>query len=136
MYAIADNLVCTLFLKVHLAPAVSIVRFCIKGALDALQAWVDRARRSRRPRRLARRTLVAVLAADRVSHRPVAADPALGNDDRTTTRAPSVPAGGWAYPFIGDSDDRRFVFKRGLTQRHSRLPVMHHPIHKWPGRDL
>lgn len=70
MHAIAYNLVRALLLEVTLAHDVPIERLSFKGALDALQAWTERALRSRRHRRLARRTLLARIAADQVPLRP------------------------------------------------------------------
>jgi hypothetical protein len=49
---------------------VPIERLSFKGALDALLAWTDRALRSRRHHGLARRTLLARIAADQVPLRP------------------------------------------------------------------
>ena len=75
MHAIAYNLVRALLLEASLAHAVPIERLSFKGALDALQAWAERALRSRRHRRLARRTLLARLADDLVPHRPGRSEP-------------------------------------------------------------
>ena len=70
MHAIAYNLVRALLLEASLAHDVPIERLSFKGALDALQAWGDRALRTRRHRGLARRTLLARIAADQVPLRP------------------------------------------------------------------
>lgn len=75
MHAIAYNLVRALLLEASLAHDVPIERLSFKGALDALQAWADCALRSRRHRRLARRTLFARLADDLVPHRPGRSEP-------------------------------------------------------------
>ena len=75
MHAIAYNLVRALLLEASLAHAVPLERLSFKGALDALQAWADCALRSRRHRRLARRTLLARLADDLVPHRPGRSEP-------------------------------------------------------------
>jgi len=50
-------------------------RLSFKGDLDALQAWAERALCSRRHRALARRTLLARIAADHVPLRPGRAEP-------------------------------------------------------------
>jgi hypothetical protein len=70
MHAIAYNLVRALLLEVARTHHVPSERLSFKGALDALQAWTDRAMRSRRHRGLARRTLLARIAADQVPLRP------------------------------------------------------------------
>jgi hypothetical protein len=70
MHAIAYNLVRALLLEAALTHAVPLERLSFKGALDALQAWAERALRSRRHRSLARRTLLARLANDQVPLRP------------------------------------------------------------------
>jgi hypothetical protein len=70
MHAIAYNLVRALLLEAALTHDVPIERLSFKGALDALQAWADRALSSRRQRRHARRTLLASIANDRVPLRP------------------------------------------------------------------
>jgi hypothetical protein len=70
MHAIAYNLVRALLLEASLTHDVAIERLSFKGALDALLAWTDRAIRSRRHRGLARRCLLARLAADPVPLRP------------------------------------------------------------------
>jgi hypothetical protein len=70
MHAIAYNLVRALLLEAALAHDVPIERLSFKGALDALQAWTERALRSRRHRGLARSTLLARIAADQVPLRP------------------------------------------------------------------
>lgn len=75
MHAIAYNLVRALLLEASLAHHVPPERLSFKGALDALQAWADLAFRSRRYRRLARRTLLARLADDLVPHRPNRSEP-------------------------------------------------------------
>lgn len=75
MHAIAYNLVRALLLEAALAHDVPVERLSFKGALDALQAWADRALRSRRHRRHARRTLLARLANDRVPLRPARSEP-------------------------------------------------------------
>ena len=58
-----------------IAHNVPIERLSFKGALAALQAWGDRALRTRRHRGLARRTLLARVAADRVLLRPGRSEP-------------------------------------------------------------
>lgn len=70
MHAIAYNLVRALLLETAITHDVPIERLSFKGALDALQAWADRALHSRRHRRLARRTLLARIANDQVPLRP------------------------------------------------------------------
>lgn len=75
MHALAYNLVRALLLEAGLTHEIPLERFSFKGALDALQAWCDRALRSRRHRRLARRTLLARIAADRVPFRPGRSEP-------------------------------------------------------------
>jgi len=70
MHAIAYNLVRALLLETALAHDVAIGRLSFKGALDALQAWAERALASRRHRRHARQTLLARIAADQVPSRP------------------------------------------------------------------
>ena len=70
MHAIAYNLVRALLLEVARTHQVPIERLSFKGALDALQAWTDRAMRSCRHRALARRTLLARIAHDQVPLRP------------------------------------------------------------------
>ena len=75
MHAIAYNLVRALLLEASLTHDVSIERLSFKGTLDALQAWGDRALRTRRHRGLARRTLLARIAADRVALRPDRSEP-------------------------------------------------------------
>ena len=75
MHAIAYNLVRALLLEASLTHDVPIDRLSFKGALDALQAWGDRALRTRRHRGLARRTLLARIAADQVPLRPGRSEP-------------------------------------------------------------
>jgi hypothetical protein len=75
MHAIAYNLVRALLLEASLTHDVPIERLSFKGALDALQAWGDRALRSPRHRSLARRTLLARVAADQVPLRPGRSEP-------------------------------------------------------------
>jgi hypothetical protein len=75
MHAIAYNLVRALLLEASLTHDVPIERLSFKGALDALQAWGDRALRTRRHRCLARRTLLARIAADQVPLRPGRTEP-------------------------------------------------------------
>ena len=75
MHAIAYNLVRALLLETSLTHDVPIERLSFKGALDALQAWADRALSSRRYRRHARRTLLARLANDQVPLRPGRSEP-------------------------------------------------------------
>ena len=70
MHALAYNLVRALLLETARAHAVPVERLSFKGALDALQAWAERALASRRHRRHARRTLLARLATDQVPLRP------------------------------------------------------------------
>jgi hypothetical protein len=84
MHAIAYNLVRALILEAALTHGLPIERFSFKGALDALQAWADHALRSRRHRRLARRTLLARLASDQVPPRPGRSEP------RARKRRPKV----------------------------------------------
>lgn len=75
MHAIAYNLVRALLWEASLTHDIPIERLSFKGALDALQAWGDRALRSRRHRRLARRTLLVRVAADRVPLRSGRSEP-------------------------------------------------------------
>lgn len=75
MHAIAYNLVRALLLEASLTHDVPIERLSFKGALDALQAWADRALSSRRYRRHARRTLLARIASDQVPLRPGRSEP-------------------------------------------------------------
>jgi hypothetical protein len=70
MHALAYNLVRALLLEAALAHHVPVQRLSFKGALDALQAWAERALRPRRHRRHARDTLLARIAADQVPLRP------------------------------------------------------------------
>lgn len=70
MHAIAYNLVRALLLEAATTHHGPIERLSFKGALDALQAWADRALHSRRHRRLVRRTLLARIANDQVPLRP------------------------------------------------------------------
>lgn len=70
MHAIAYNLVRALLLEAARTHDVPLERLSFKGALDAVMAWTDRALRSRRHRGLARRTLLARIAADQVPLRP------------------------------------------------------------------
>ena len=161
MYAIADNLVCTLFLKARLAPAISIVRFCIKGALDALQAWVDRAPAltsrpgSRAPRPAPPASVGRSCPGAHVAPAgwPVAplspfSPPILAPTARSQrTRRSETMTEGLPAPQASLRADGRIrlsetamiavlFFNWGPTQRHSRLPVIHHPVHKGSGRDL
>jgi hypothetical protein len=75
MHAIAYNLVRALLVEASLTHDVPIERLSFKGTLDALHAWSDRALRSRRHRGLARRTLLARVAADQVPLRPGRSEP-------------------------------------------------------------
>jgi hypothetical protein len=75
MHALAYNLVRALLLETALTHPAPIARLSFKGALDALQAWAERALASRRHRRHARRTLLARLAADQVPLRPSRNEP-------------------------------------------------------------
>jgi hypothetical protein len=75
MHAIAYNLVRALLLEASLTHDVPIERLSFKGALDALQAWGDRALRDRRHRGLARRALLARVAADRAPLHPARSEP-------------------------------------------------------------
>jgi hypothetical protein len=75
MHAIAYNLVRALLLEASLVHDVPLERLSFKGALDALQAWGDRALHTRRHRALARRTLLACIAADQVPLRPGRSEP-------------------------------------------------------------
>lgn len=75
MHAIAYNLVRALLLESSLAHNLPIERLSFKGTLDALQAWADRAFRSRRHHRLAHHTLLARVAADQVPLRPARSEP-------------------------------------------------------------
>ena len=70
MHALAYNLVRALLLETARTHAVPVERLSFKGALDALQAWAERALGSRRHRRAARDALLARLAADQVPLRP------------------------------------------------------------------
>ncbi len=70
MHALAYNLVRALLLEASRTHDVPVERLSFKGALDTLQAWADRALRSRRHRGLARRTLLVRLAHDHVPLRP------------------------------------------------------------------
>jgi len=70
MHALAYNLVRALLLESALEHQVPIGRLSFKGALDALQAWTERALPACRHRRHARRTLLARLADDQVPLRP------------------------------------------------------------------
>lgn len=70
MHALAYNLVRALLLETARAHAVPIERLSFKGALDALQAWAERALVSKRHRRHARLTLLARIAGDLVPLRP------------------------------------------------------------------
>lgn len=70
MHAIAYNLVRALLLETARTHDVPLARLSFKGALDALHAWTGRALAVRRHRGLARRTLLARLAADQVPFRP------------------------------------------------------------------
>jgi len=75
MHAIAYNLVRALLVAAALAHDVAIDRLSFKGALDALQAWAERALGSRRHRRHARQTLLARIATDQVPSRPGRSEP-------------------------------------------------------------
>jgi hypothetical protein len=75
MHAIAYNLVRALMLESALAHDVPIERLSFKGALDALQAWAERALSSRQHRRHARHTLLARIANDSVPFRPGRSEP-------------------------------------------------------------
>lgn len=75
MHAIAYNLVRALMLESALTHDVPLERLSFKGALDALQAWAERALCSRQRRRQARRTLLARLANDKVPLRPGRSEP-------------------------------------------------------------
>ncbi len=70
MHALAYNLVRALLLEASLTHDCPIERLSFKGALDALQAWVEHALRSPRHRRFAHRSLLARLAHDLVPLRP------------------------------------------------------------------
>ncbi len=70
MHALAYNLVRALLLETARAHAVPLERLSFKGALDALQAWAERAFGSRRHRRHARSALLSRLANDQVPWRP------------------------------------------------------------------
>lgn len=70
MHALAYNLVRALLLETARKHAVPVERLSFKGALDALQAWAERAFGSRRHRHQARCALLARLAADQVPLRP------------------------------------------------------------------
>jgi hypothetical protein len=70
MHALAYNLVRALLWECALARAVPVERLSFKGALDALQAWAERALGSSRHRRQARNTLLSRLASDLVPLRP------------------------------------------------------------------
>jgi hypothetical protein len=75
LHALAYNLVRALLVEAALTHDVPVERLSFKGALDALQAWADRALASRRHRRHARRTLLARLANDQVPLRPGRSEP-------------------------------------------------------------
>jgi hypothetical protein len=75
MHAIAYNLVRALLLEAALLHDGCIERLSFKGALDALIAWTNLARRPRVGRRRARRELLARLAADLVPLRPNRSEP-------------------------------------------------------------
>lgn len=75
MHALAYNLVRALLLESARAHDVPMARLSFKGALDALQAWAERALVSRRHRRHARCTLLARLASDQVPLRPGRSEP-------------------------------------------------------------
>jgi hypothetical protein len=75
MHAIAYNLVRALLLEASRTHEIPIDSLSFKGALDALLAWSDRALRTRRHRALARRTLLARVAADQVPLRPGRSEP-------------------------------------------------------------
>ncbi len=75
MHTIAYNLVRALLLDAARTHNQPVERLSFKGALDALQAWVDRALPSRRHRAHARRTLLARLANDPVPLRPGRQEP-------------------------------------------------------------
>lgn len=75
LHALAYNLVRALLLEAALTHAVPLDRLSFKGALDALQAWADRALRARRHRRHARRSLLSRLAHDLVPFRPHRSEP-------------------------------------------------------------
>ncbi len=75
MHALAYNLVRALLLESARTHQIPIERLSFKGALDALQAWSERALSSRRHRRHARLTLLARLAADQVPLRPGRSEP-------------------------------------------------------------
>jgi hypothetical protein len=70
LHALAYNLVRALLLEAARTHNVPVERLSFKGALDALQAWTERAFTSRRYRAYARRTLLARLARDQVPDRP------------------------------------------------------------------
>ena len=70
MHVLAYNLVRALLLECALTHAVPVERLSFKGALDALQAWADRALNHSRHRRHARLTLLSRLATDLVPLRP------------------------------------------------------------------
>ena len=70
MHALAYNLVRALLLECARTHKVPVERLSFKGALDALQAWAERALSSPRQRGHARRTLLSRLAADLVPLRP------------------------------------------------------------------
>jgi hypothetical protein len=75
MHAISYNLVRALLVETARAHGVPVERLSFKGALDALQAWAERALSSRRHRSHARRTLLARLANDLVPLRPDRSEP-------------------------------------------------------------
>jgi hypothetical protein len=75
MHALAYNLVRALLLESSRTHEAPIERLSFKGALDALQAWAERALASRRHRGHARRTLLARIAADQVPLRPGRSEP-------------------------------------------------------------
>ena len=75
LHALAYNLVRALLLETALAHEVPIDRLSFKGALDALQAWAERALVIKRHRGHARRTLLARIATDLVPLRPGRSEP-------------------------------------------------------------
>ena len=114
-YAIADNLVGAWLLEASLARAVSIERLSFKGALDPCRPWPialsGLAAIAGWPTALSSPALPTISCPTA----PSAASPAPENAGRKITRSSPARAGGWAYPLLGDCDDRRFVFHSWLV---------------------
>ena len=139
MHAIADNLVGVWLLEASLARAVSIERLSFKGALDPCRPWpialsglaaiagwptALSAALARGQTSLSGLAAIAgwptalsspALPTISCPTAPSAASPAPENAGRKITRSSPARAGGWAYPLLGDCDDRRFVFHSWLV---------------------